>query len=151
MCAGLIFHEGMKKQEIKVFFPRPYAKIYYLTKDGNKDTAIWGIRNEKEKEELKVNLPITGWSKIESIKKGYWDKYNPEKVYIPAVKYMEKDQSRKSHWFDLENDEFLLGILIEENNSKICYLVTQPSPERYRHIHDRWVMITKVNNLLKYI
>jgi hypothetical protein len=86
MCAGLIFHEGVKKQEIKVFFPRPYAKIYYLTKDGNKDIGIWGIRNEKEKEELKVNLPITGWAKIESIKKGYWDANKRTGIYFLGEK-----------------------------------------------------------------
>ncbi|MGA1847613.1 hypothetical protein, partial [Deferribacter abyssi] len=149
MCAGLIFRESVNKTELKVFFPRPYAKIYYLNETGNKGVALWGLRNEKEKEELKVDLPITGWAKIESIRKGYWSRFNPAKVYIPAVGFMEKDNQKKSHWFELKDNEFILAILIKQKDAKVCYIVTQPTPKKYRHIHDRWVMTVTKDNLFK--
>ncbi|KAA0259519.1 hypothetical protein FHQ18_01185 [Deferribacter autotrophicus] len=149
MCAGLLFRESLNKTEFNVFFPRPYAKIHFINETGEKDIALWGLRNEKEKEELKVDLPITGWAKIESIKKGYWNKFNPQKVYIPAIKFMEKDSQKKSHWFELKDNEFILALLVKQNNIKVCYIITKPAPEKYKFIHDRWVLITSKTAFLK--
>ncbi|KAA0257572.1 hypothetical protein FHQ18_09535 [Deferribacter autotrophicus] len=102
MRAGLLFRESLNKTEFKVFFPQPYARIHYLNETGNKGVAIWKLRNEKEKKDLKVNLQITGWAKIESIKKGYLNKFNPTKVYIPAVGFIEKDEK--------DEKEILIGL-----------------------------------------
>lgn len=147
MCAGFIFYKknNLEFKEQKVFFPIPNVKIPYFTNDGIIDLAYWGIRNKSEQETLKVNFPITGWAKIESIKKGNWNKYNPLKVYIPAIKFMEKDKNKNSHWFELKNDEFVLAILVLKDNLKFCYIVTMPSVSPFNLIHDRWVILVNKN------
>ena len=140
MCAGLIFKDNSKPQLFyRVYFPVPYAKIPIITKSGVKKTIFWGRRNEKEFPETK--LPITGWAKIESIKKGWWNKFRPEKVYVPAVKYMEKDKNKKSHWFDVEEGKFIVGLKIKWDKIAVCYIITIPTPNEFVHIHNRWVLI----------
>ena len=142
MCAGLVFKDYENPDLIyKVYFPVPYAKIPIITKDGIREVVYWGRRDEKEFPDTK--LPITGWAKIESIKKGYWKKFKPEKVYIPAIKYMEKDKNRKSHWFDVEEGKYIIGLKIKWNEIVTCYVVTIPAPREFLHIHDRWVLLKK--------
>ena len=140
MCAGLVFKDD-KNPELtyKVYFPIPYAKIPIITKDRVKETVFWGRRNEKEFSETK--LPITGWAKIESIKKGWWNRFNPEKVYIPALKYMEKDKEGKSHWFEVDDGKYIVGLKVKWNDIVACYIVTIPTPKDFIHIHNRWVLL----------
>ena len=126
MCAGLVFKDDINPEIFyKVYFPVPFAKIPIITKDGIKETV----------------LPIIRWAKIESIKKGWWNRFNPEKVYIPAVKYMEKDKQRKSHWFDVDERKYIVGLKVKWDDIVACYIVIIPTPEEFLHIHNRWVLI----------
>ena len=140
MCAGLVFKDDANPELFyRVYFPVPYAKIPIITKNGVKETVFWGRRNENEFPDTK--LPVTGWAKIESIKKGWWNKFSPERVYVPAVKYMEKDKNKKSHWFDVEKGKFILGLKIKQGDIAVCYIITVPAPKEFVHIHDRWVLM----------
>ena len=140
MCAGLMFQKS-DGSEFKVYFPIPLARIPFITKNGEQLEGIWGRRNKNEfKGE---NIPVTGWAKIESLKNGKWDKYKPEKVYIPALKYMEKDHDRNSHWFELAEKTKLIGIKLTIPDFNVIYMATRPTPKEFSHIHDRWVMFSK--------
>ncbi|MDY6821391.1 MAG: hypothetical protein SVN78_07205 [Deferribacterota bacterium] len=145
MCGGLIFNN--KDELIRVYFPVPYSTIYYIDSKGVTNKAFWGIRGESEFSDL--IFPKTGWAKIESIKSGYWNRFNPEKVYIPAYKYMEKDPNGNSHWFELKDNEFIMGLLVKSYEHPFVYVITIPSPKDYAHIHDRWVFVVEKDNLDK--
>ena len=98
MCASLALFRSMN--EVKVFFPNPAARILCRTKSGVIVNAVWGRRNEKENPES--GFPVTGWARLENNRKLKWDRFNGGKVHIPATAYMEKDQKKQSHWFQLE-------------------------------------------------
>jgi signal peptidase I len=143
MCGGLIFKTKGTEEIITVYFPRPYATIYGINNDYEFIKAYWGKRDESEFESIEV--PKTGWAKIESLAKGYWDKYNYTNVFIPAYKYMEKDKNGHSLWFDLKEEEFIRGILIIKENINFIYVVTVPSEGDFKKIHNRWVSIVHFN------
>lgn len=145
MCAGLALFRDMN--EVKVFFPNPSARILCRTRSGNMIDAVWGRRNEKENPE--TGFPVTGWARLESIQALKWDRFHGEKVHIPATSYMEKDSAKKSHWFQLEMEQFLVGVLLRWQDLHFVYVVTIPTPETYRHIHDRWVLINQLKGIDK--
>ncbi len=145
MCAGLALFRDM--QEVKVFFPNPRARLLCRTGTGMDIDAIWGRRNEKEYPDS--GLPVTGWARKESLAAGKWDRFDGEEVLIPALSYMEKDDRRHSHWFELEKDQFLCGLLISWRDLRFLYMVTIPTPEAYRHIHHRWVQIQRIQGMDK--
>jgi putative SOS response-associated peptidase YedK len=54
---------------------------------------------------------------------------------------MEKDHEKTSHWFDLQPNELLQGLLTVQNDVPRVYVVTTDTPEAYSYIHDRWPRI----------
>ena len=140
MCAGLMFQKS-DGTLFKVYFPIPMVRIPFVTKEGQLLEGIWGRRNKDEFQN--ENIPVSGWARIESLKSGKWDKYNPEKVYIPAKSYMEKDHERNSHWFDVDEKTNLIGIKLTTKEHNIIYMATRPTPKEFSHIHDRWVLFSK--------
>ena len=145
MCSGLALFRDMN--ETRVFFPNPAARIMCRTKSGRMKDALWGRRNEREHPE--TGFPVTGWARLESIHNLKWDRFHGEKIHIPATAYMEKDPAKKSHWFQLNPDQFLVGALLSTQNLKVVYVVTLPTPAEFRHIHDRWVLINRLNGIDK--
>ena len=132
MCGGVEFeHEG---QAIRCYFPDPNAKLPVKLKNGDSELIAWGQRQQQP-----GNFPPGGWARLESIRNGLWDKYHPVPVKIHVQRYMEKDQNRKSHWFDLPQDQFIQGLVIQKDQDQRVYVVTVASePEQ---IHDRWPRI----------
>lgn len=145
MCAGLALFREMT--ETRVYFPNPRARILCRTEKGEEIEAIWGRRNQREFPDSR--LPVTGWARQESVEAGKWKRYEPEPVHIPATAYMEKDTDRVSHWFELENNQFLVGMLLGWRDLRFIYVVTVPTPEEFRHIHHRWVLIRELTDLAK--
>lgn len=145
MCAGLALFRDM--QEHRVYFPNPRARLICRLKTGEETEAVWGRRNREEYPESPV--PVTGWARLESIQAGRWDRFHGEKVHIPATAYMEKDKDRQSHWFELAEDQFLVGLLLQWQDLRFVYVVTVPTPEAFRHIHHRWVMIQRLTGVRK--
>lgn len=126
-------------KNIKTYFPNPASRIPFQSENKENDFAIWGRRNQNEYSE--TYFPVTGWAKFESLKKGYWNKYTPKKVLIPATGYMEKDNEKISHWFSLDKNQRLCGLLLSHHNFNFIYIVTIASPDEFKHIHHRWVLI----------
>ncbi len=145
MCAGLALFREMT--ETRVYFPNPRARILCRTNSGEEIDAIWGRRNEQEYPESPV--PVTGWARRESVEAGKWKRFEPKPVHIPATAYMEKDADRVSHWFELKQDQFLVGLLLGWRDLRFIYVVTIPTPEEFRHIHHRWVQIEELKNVSK--
>lgn len=125
----------------------------------------WGVREEEGRGKagtqaaaslqtqataLSDTLPITGWARFQSLCEGKWNPYHPRWVRIPAIRWMEKDSERQSHWFDLKPDEGLLGVetTAGEGGSsgdvpphRAVYIVTQEAPENLAWIHHRMPVV----------
>jgi len=54
---------------------------------------------------------------------------------------MEKDHNKDSHWFDLEEGQFIQGMEAHYNDEKRIYVVTVEPDLLTRQIHDRWPRI----------
>ena len=133
MCGGTEYlHNGEK---IRVYFPMPDAKLPVRTKQGATTLVTWGRKKEQA-----GYSPAGGWARLESIKNGVWEKYNPIPVKIPVLRFMEKDRQKVSHWFDLPDHSFLQGLLInDQEQSRVYVVTTQPTDKNA--IHDRWPRI----------
>ena len=60
-----------------------------------------------------------------------WDRWNPQPVKIIVDRFMEKDEQKSSHWFDLHDGEFIQGLLATWNDERRLYVVTiEPPAER---------------------
>jgi len=140
MCSGI---KTRPPEEKIIYFPNPNAVIEISKRNGEKISAVWGRRGISECPDS--GLPVTGWARYDSIRLGLWDRLNPEKVYIEASAFMEKDSEKKSHWFDIGDDRVILGLLVRESGKDFVYIVTSAPPEEYSHIHNRWPVIVKKN------
>ena len=68
MCGGVYYtHKG---EEIKTYFPNPYANLPVRMKDSSIELIAWGRHESQDGE-----LPLGGWARQESIKEGHWDKW----------------------------------------------------------------------------
>jgi putative SOS response-associated peptidase YedK len=120
-----------------VYFPSPKAALPELKKDGEIEWVTWGNRNEE-------NVPVFpngGWARLDSIKNGKWQRYQPRPVLIPIQSFMEKDAEKVSHWFDMKTGEVLQGLLTVHDGSARVYVVTTDTPAEFSYIHDRWPRI----------
>lgn len=134
MCGGVRYI--FKNETVCVFFPNPYAQLPILMKDGNISLLPWGRRKEQE-----GNLPLGGWARLDSINAGKWEYVHPQPVKIAVDAFMEKDQNKDSQWFDLEEDQFIQGLVAHYNDEKRIYVVTVEPDPLTRQIHDRWPRI----------
>ena len=51
---------------------------------------------------------------------------------------MEKDGEKVSHWFDVNPEEVIQGLLTVHNDTARVYVVTTDTPPEFSYIHDRW-------------
>lgn len=134
MCGGVEYnHQG---RDFKIYFPNPYAKLPVQKKTGDVELVSWGRREGQA-----GNLPKGGWARKESIDKGVWRNWQPKPVKIRVHRFMEKDNQKSSHWFDLDEHHFIQGLLARCNQEQRVYVVTEIPPEGLRQIHDRWPRI----------
>lgn len=137
MCGGLEyeFFDPAKQQWVlrKSYFPIPKAQIPVITENGVQ-LMQWGKRKG---EDLEIDVPVTGWARILSLKEGKWSAYHPKRVRVQARQWMEKDSDRKSHWFPLNSQEYLLGVQIEKAGQNFVYIVTHPASGGLRDVHER--------------
>jgi hypothetical protein len=136
MCGGALY--TFDSQTIKVFFPNPKAKLPVLKRDATTTLLPWGRRREQT-----GNLPLGGWARIESIKKGVWEKYFPLSVQLPISSFMEKDAEGQSQWFPLSAGQYVQGLIARYDEEIRVYLVTM-QPEYL--LYDRWSRIVSSPN-----
>ena len=106
-------------------------------RDGNISLYPWGRRKEQE-----GNLPLGDWARLDSINAGKWAYVNPTPVKIIVDGFMEKDHNKDSHWFNLEEGQFIQGLVAYYNDEERIYVVTvEPDPLTKQMIHDRWPRI----------
>jgi len=120
-----------------VYFPSPKAALPVLKKDGEIEWVTWG----KRKEEDTTAFPNGGWARLDSIKEGKWQRYQPRPVLLPIQSFMEKDAEKVSHWFDMKAGEAVQGLLTVHDGTARVYVVTTDTPAEFSYIHDRWPRI----------
>jgi putative SOS response-associated peptidase YedK len=142
MCGGIKYTDHQNKQWT-VYFPSPKAALPVIKKSGEIEWIKWGRR----KEENVPFFPNGGWARLDSIKAGKWQRYEPMPVLIAINSFMEKDGEKVSHWFDLKPDEVLQGLLTVHDDEPRVYVVTTDTPEEFSFIHDRWPRVVQKSPL----
>lgn len=129
----------------KVYFPIPRARIPVILEDEAPEPVItmcrWGRRQGEDPE---FDVPVTGWARLLSLKEGKWNQYNPKRIKIPALRWMEKDDEKQSHWFNMTPDRAILGVLLENRGEHFAYVVTKPSIGLFADVHDRMPVVTEL-------
>lgn len=147
MCGGVEYEyidpETGERKSRKVYFPIPQAKLPVLREEAD-DLSLefiqWGRR---QGEPAEGDVPVTGWARLISLKEGKWNRYRPRRVKIPALRWMEKDGQKQSHWFEMAPNRCILGVEIESAGQKYVYVVTRPSEGEFAAVHDRMPMLTE--------
>ena len=138
MCGGVQFdYEG---QTVKTFFPNPKARLPVLTQQGQSVLVPWGRREDQS-----GRSPQGGWARLESIQQGAWNRFSPRPVKIVVDAFMEKDTEGKSHWFMLEPDQFIQGLIATDDPLTRLYVVTEES-EQSCHKKRRWPRVIQSSN-----
>ncbi|MCE3234574.1 MAG: hypothetical protein K0Q50_754 [Vampirovibrio sp.] len=144
MCGGMEYRytDPVTGEVIvrKAFFPIPKVKIPVITEEGPV-FCQWGKRQGEDPE---FDVPVTGWARLLSLKEGKWNRYQPRRVKVPALRWMEKDSQRQSHWFDLDPAQSLLGVLIEQRDERFVYIVTRPAETHFAEVHNRMPLLINV-------
>ncbi|HXF67896.1 MAG TPA: hypothetical protein VNK67_14515 [Burkholderiales bacterium] len=139
MCAGIeLLREG---RIVRVYFPAPRAALPVLTREGSELLLPWGARGREYDALGLVKWPAGGWARLESVRAGRWDAFDPRPVKIPARGFMEKDAAGASHWFALGPGQYIQGLLARAGEERRVYVVTVGPPQGLAHIHDRWPRI----------
>lgn len=138
MCGGIEARDAEKSY--KVYFPSPKAAIPVLGEGGEDLGWVrWGRRKGEP-----GTSPQGGWAKLETIERGGWERYKPQRVLGVVMRYMEKDAERTSHWFDVEPGHALQCLLVGQGDDRRLYVVTSSPPPEYAWIHDRWPMTSQI-------
>lgn len=131
MCGGVEYRDGERRQ--RVYFPQPGAALPVRRRDGSVAWLPWG-RRESER----AALPLGGWARLESVRAGKWQRYQPRPVLIPALRFMEKDRDGRSHWYDIPAGYLIQGLLATDGTEQRVYVVTTAAPDGRLEVHDRW-------------
>lgn len=140
MCGGVKYTDKTGR-EWAIYFPSPKAALPVLKKDGDVEWVKWGKRKEEA-----GRFFDGGWARLDSVKDGKWDRYQPVPVQILAQSFMEKDQKRKAHWLDVPTGQAIQGLLAQRENEYRVYVVTEPPPPEYAWIHDRYPRLIKLGS-----
>ena len=143
MCGGIKYTDKQDKAWT-VYFPSSKAALPVLKKVGEIEWIKWGKRKE-EADQFFIN---GGWARLDSIKAGKWEYCHPTPVLIPVQSFMEKDHDKKSHWFEVQANQVIQGLLAQHNGEVRVYVVTTDTPAEYSYIHDRWPRIIDRTELL---
>jgi hypothetical protein len=143
VCGGISFSlEGISWDELAKFFEPPELDAF--RKEGRGQSVFWGrrpilpVRLSRDREsgihlfdwgnrEKDVDLPKTGWAKLESLEAGRWNWLKPTKVLIPALRGVEKGV-----WFDIDGS--IAGVLVERDDVRRAYMVTEPASDEYKEM-----------------
>lgn len=140
MCGGVEISGQYTRtgEQLKIYFPNPKAALPVLGSDGDDVVWVpWGRRREQA-----GRGPAGGWARLNSIEEGRWDKYGPTRVRIPASRFMEKDETKISHWFDLKDSQVIEGIVIGKDDQQRLYVITTDAPAEQAWVHDRWPLLS---------
>ena len=139
MCGGVEISGRYTRtgEQLKIYFPNPRAALPVL---GAGDEAVWVPWGRRREQPGKG--PAGGWARLSSIEEGKWEKYGPTRVHILATRFMEKDESKVSHWFDLEDGQVIEGLVIGTGEEQKVYVITTEAPGEHQWVHDRWPLLS---------
>ncbi|WP_235189756.1 hypothetical protein [Methylotenera sp. L2L1] len=120
-------------KEWKVYFPNPKAALPVVKSDGSIEWVKWGRRIEEQ-----APFVQGGWARSDSIELGKWERYNPVIVQLAAHGFMEKDAEKVSHWIDVPKGKAIEALIVNNNDERRVYVVTEDTPEEYAWVHDRF-------------
>lgn len=128
MCGGVEFE--WHNEKVRTFFPNPNAKLPVIRKDGELELVSWGRRNDENTPDAE-GFPVNGWARYETFlnPESSWRKFRHKEVKIAVPLFMEKDENGKSHWFRLEKNEYIRGLLLIINGRWRVYVLTTEPPE----------------------
>jgi putative SOS response-associated peptidase YedK len=135
MCGGVEYHGT------KVYFPNPTARLPVLLKGGGVTWVPWGSRSDAT-----VKFPRGGWARHEFILQGKWKAWRPKPVLIVCDRFMEKDEAKVSHWFDVDPEMAIQGLIATRGEEKLLYVVTETPPPEFSWVHDRWPRLVRISN-----
>lgn len=144
MCGGIGFNPNLiSEEELLRFFTQ--EEVDYFFKTGEAQIFFWSIRPVLPAEtagavhlfdwgnrDKNIDLPKTGWARIESLEAGRWNYLNPVEVIIPASRGYEK-----KIWFNTPDK--LKGVIVEKDGNQRIYMITKPADQDYINLtgHDR--------------
>ncbi|HEX5278254.1 MAG TPA: hypothetical protein VFW42_11380 [Fluviicoccus sp.] len=109
-----------------------------LLRDGGLRWLRWGERHGVP------SVWVAGpCARLDSIRAGKWDRYQPVPVKLAVRRYMERNAVNKPFWAKLEAGEYLQGLVATVNGEQRVYVVTDDTPAAYRHVSDRWPRIIR--------
>lgn len=115
MCGGVEAKDKNRAYEpVRVYFPNPKAAFPVILEDG---IDLGWVRWGRRKQQPSLG-PLGDWAKLETIERGGWDKYHPQRAFGLVRRFMENDDERVSHWFDL-NDGYGLDCLVRPTLSAL--------------------------------
>jgi len=139
MCAGAKFRDKLKAdKEWTIYFPNPKAALPIANPDGTIEWVKWGRRKEEE-----APFVQGGWARLDSILDGRWERYNPRPVKLAVHAFMEKDETKASHWIDVPPGLAVEALVIERGEKRV-YVVTEDTPLEFSWVHDRWPRLVTV-------
>ena len=138
MCSGVKYTETSGK-EWKVYFPNPKAALPVVKSDGTVEWVKWGRRKEEQ-----APFVQGGWARSDSIELGKWERYSPVFVKLAAHSFMEKDAAKVSHWIDIPQEQAIEALIVEFDEDKRIYVVTEDTPPEFTWVHDRWPRLVKM-------
>lgn len=145
MCGGVEAKDKNRAYEpVRVYFPNPKAAFPVILEDG---TDLGWVHWGRRKEQLGTG-PQGGWAKLETVERGGWEKYHPQRAVGLVNRFMEKDAERVSHWFDLEDGYGLDCLVIGDAEDRRVYVVTSAPPAEYEWVHDRWPKVAQLPEFL---
>ncbi len=100
MCGGIEY------QGNKIYFPNPEARLPVRTRDGGVTWLPWGWRSKTDR-----TFISGGWARHESILEHKWKAWHPRPVQIICDRFMEKNEEKVSHWFDMEPHMVIQGLV----------------------------------------
>ena len=138
MCGGVEVagRYSATGKPIRIYFPNPKAALPVQQADGSVEWVTWGRRKEQP-----GNLPATGWARDDSIRAGKWAHHHSQQVHVVAERFMEKDEAKLSHWFDLDEGQTIEALLLVQGGERRVYVVTTAAPHNLQ-IHDRWPVLS---------
>lgn len=133
MCGSVLYEQH--GQEVRIGFPNPGARLPVIRRHGNPELVVWGRRRDEV-----GKLPCGGWARLESIKAGRWDRWQPQPVRLQLSGFMERDIQGDSHWFELSSGQWIQGLVARDGAERRVYVVTV-TPEMPEAVHERWPRI----------
>jgi hypothetical protein len=133
VCGSVLYEYN--GQEMRIGFPRPRACLPVARRHGAPELLVWGRRRDEP-----GSLPFGGWARLESVKAGRWDRWQPQPVRLALRAFMERDIQGESHWFSLPSGQWVQGLVAREGDERRVYVVTI-APESPEALYERWPRI----------